>query len=58
MRIYFKEYFLCVNSGFRPEFDENCALLSYYAASSLQFPIHISGQPIGPIFNGQESLEN
>ena len=24
----------CVNSGFRREVDENCALLGYYAASS------------------------
>jgi len=27
----------CVNLGFRREVDENCALLSYYAASSGNF---------------------
>jgi len=29
-----KSLWSCVNSGFRREADENCALLSHYAASS------------------------
>ena len=29
------------SSSFRPEVDENCTLLSCYAASSLQFPVDV-----------------
>jgi len=36
--------------------DENPALLGYYAASSGNYDV--SGQPIGPIFNGQEFLND
>jgi hypothetical protein len=34
---------------------ENYALLCYYAASRRNFWQTFSGQPIGPIFRGQES---
>jgi hypothetical protein len=45
----------CVISGFRSEVDENRELLNYYAASCGNFLTDVSGQPIGPIFTGQES---
>jgi len=44
--------------GFRREVAENCALLGYYAASRGQFLTHVSGQPVGPNFMGQESPMN
>jgi hypothetical protein len=40
-----------------PPRSEDCALLSYYAASSGNFFTEVSGQPIGPIFRNQESLD-
>jgi hypothetical protein len=51
-----------VIAGFCREVDENCALLSHYAASSgnfdFKFLTGVSGQPIGPVFKDQESLED
>jgi hypothetical protein len=44
--------------GFRREVAENCAHLGYYAASRGQFLTHVSGQPVGPNFMGQESPMN
>jgi hypothetical protein len=46
-----------VISGFRRKIDKNYALLSYYAASSGNSLPDVSGQPIGPIFKGQESFK-
>jgi hypothetical protein len=40
----------CVISGFRRDLDDICALLRYYVALNTD----VSGQPIGPIFKGQE----
>jgi hypothetical protein len=44
----------CVISRFRPEVDENCALLGYYVASSGNSIPTFRGQPISPIFKCQE----
>ena len=41
-------------SGFHRDVDEICALLGCYAACSGQFLTDVSGQPVGPIFKGQE----
>jgi len=49
-----KTAFLCVISRFCREVEANCALLGYYAASSGNFFTDLSGQPVGPIFKGQE----
>ena len=46
---------LRVISGFRRKVDKNYAILGYYAASSDNFLLTFSGQPIGPIFRGRES---
>ena len=35
--------------------EENCAVLGYHAASSGNSLTDVSGQPIGPVFKGQES---
>jgi hypothetical protein len=45
-------------SGFRREVDEKFALLSYYASSGGNSLPTFREQPIGPIFKGQESLQN
>jgi len=44
----------CKITGFRHEEAENGSLLGYYAACSGNFFTDVSGQPIGPIFKGQE----
>jgi hypothetical protein len=44
-------------TGFRREVGENCTLLGYCAASSVNFVIKTSEQPIVPIFKCQESKE-
>jgi hypothetical protein len=41
------------NSSFRPEVDENSALLGYFAVSSTD----VSGKLIGHICNGQDSCD-
>jgi len=46
-----------VMPGSRREADENWARLGYYVASSGNFLPKVSGQPIGPIFNGRESFK-
>jgi hypothetical protein len=50
-----------VISDFRREADENCVLLSRYAASSSNSLTHVSGQPAGPetsVRNNLYSLRN
>ena len=42
-------------SGFRHDAHEICALLGFYANVALQFHTKVLGQPISPIFKGQES---
>jgi hypothetical protein len=42
-------------SDFRLEVYENCPLLDYYTVSTAKFRTDILGQPIFPIFMGQES---
>jgi hypothetical protein len=44
-------------SGFRRQVDEHSALLCDFAASSGNLT-DVSGQPMVPIFGGQESLNN
>jgi hypothetical protein len=46
-----------VISGFRPEVDENCALLGYYAAISGKSVPTFRRNLSGPIFKGQEIQE-
>jgi hypothetical protein len=48
----------CVISGFRREVDENCVLMSYYAANSGKFLTDVSGQLIGPTFKGRSYLQD
>jgi hypothetical protein len=48
----------CLIAVFRREVDKDCGLLGAYAATSGKFLTDVLGQPIGPIFRGQESKIN
>jgi hypothetical protein len=48
---------LTLISGFHRNVDDIYALLRYYVASCGNFFTDVSGQRIGPIFKGQEYIE-
>jgi hypothetical protein len=57
--IYIRSTFLLtLISGFRPDVDEICALLGYYAASCGNIFIDVSGQCMGPLRCPETSVNN
>jgi hypothetical protein len=52
--LFLNYQYTCVISGFRRDVDEDCALLRYYALFNDLFCTDVLGQPMGPIFKGQE----